>query len=320
MASALYKLPLWCIVQADGDRVYPTSRGPVPIQYWSTGDSPSLIQYSLHRALRLTKPRQIVATLAEAQRSWWSDPLWCIAPHRRVVDQSTGRPTVTLAAALAVVERAAGDALVVLQPADAFYASEGAFIAGVRRAVRVLDELPGHIVALTHEAYTSEPGQDYLLCGAEDGLPGRAAVRFVKRPQALVADRLVQIGARLNTGVYVAHLSTLMNLLAGSWPDLMAAARELAWTADAEVVTPARMTGSQFSRPWRHTWVQRPLPRLRAVSVDDFGWSSVRTFATGISASLSYEEMPNSEGHGSPAVIGGPTRVISTKPNFAVHD
>jgi mannose-1-phosphate guanylyltransferase len=267
--------PLWCIVQADGDRLVQTSRGAMPIQYCCTRGCPSPIQRSLHRALRITKPRQVVATVAELHRGWWQDLLWCIPPHRRIVDESSGRPTVTLAAALAVIEREAGDPLLVLQPADTFHASESAFIAGVAQAIRTLDSLPGHVVTLTIEGYATEPGQDYLLLGAEDELPGRSAVRFIKRPLPLIAERLLELGACLSTGVYIARLSTLSVILSELWPDLIGEARVLAATAAREVLTPARMYGSQFCRPWRHTWVQRPLPRLRAVAVDELGWSAV---------------------------------------------
>ena len=290
MTSPLYSLPLWCILQADGDKAISTNRGAVPVQFCSTKASPPLIQRCLQRALRVTKPRHVVATVAEAHRNWWSDPLWCVAPHRRVVDASTGRQTVTLAVALAVVERAARDAVVVVQPADTFCTSDSGFVAGVRRAVRALDALPDHVVTLTVEAYTSEPGQDYVLPGTEDGLPGKSAVQFVKRPHPLIADRLVENGACLSTGVYVSRLSTLVGILSGLWPDLMAAAQALASATDAEVVTPARMTGTRFSRPWRHTWVQRPLSRLRAVAVDDFGWSSVGTIASELTPSVSKDE------------------------------
>lgn len=275
MVVELSNLPLWCVVQADGDRVCLTSRGWVPIQYWRAQESPALIQRSVHRAFCIAKPQHVIATVAEAHRSWWSDPLWCVPASRRVVDESSGRPTVTLAAALALIEREAGrDALVVLQPADTFCASQDAFVTGVRRAVRALERLPGHVATLTVDAYTSVPGQDYLLLGAEDGYPGRRAVRFVKRPPPVVAERLVDMGARVSTGIYVAPLATLTSILSELWPDLVAEARALAWTSGEEVRLPARMIGSQFCRPWRHTWVQRPLPRLRAVAVDDCGFSS----------------------------------------------
>jgi mannose-1-phosphate guanylyltransferase len=276
MIAQLSELPLWCIVQADGDRMCLTSRGSVPLQYWRTQESPALIQRSLHRALCIAKPARIVATVADAHRDWWHDPLWCVANRRRVVDRSSGRPTVTLGAALALIEREAGsNALIVLQPADTFLAGLDAFIAGVRRAVRTLERLPGHVVTLTVDAYPSEPGQDYLLLGAEDGHPGRHAVRFIKRPAPVVAERLIELGARLSTGIYVAPLATLTTILTELWPDLMAEARALAAATEAEVLLPARMIGSQFCRPWRHTWVQRPLPRLRAVAVDDCGFSSL---------------------------------------------
>lgn len=108
MTPQLSELPLWCIVQADGDRMCVTSRGSVPLQYWRTRESPALIQRSLHRALCIAKPQRIVATVVDAHRGWWQDPLWCVASRRRVVDRSSGRPTVTLGAALALIERQAG--------------------------------------------------------------------------------------------------------------------------------------------------------------------------------------------------------------------
>ena len=112
MAAQLSDLPLWCVVQADGDRVHLTSRGSIPIQYWRTLESPASIQRSLHRALCIAKRQRIVATVADVHRSWWRDPLWCVPNRRRIVDESSGRPTVTLAAALSLIERAAGaDAL-----------------------------------------------------------------------------------------------------------------------------------------------------------------------------------------------------------------
>lgn len=276
MIGSFPDLPLWCIVQADGDRLFQTSRGRVPVQYWSASGSPSLTQRSLHRALRIAKARQIIVTVAESHRHWWSSPLWCVPPQRRIVDESSGRLSVTLAAAIALIERESkGDALMVLQPADTFDCSETAFATCVTRAVRALQRLPHHIVIFTIDAYARDASQDYLLLGPEDGLPGRAAVRFIKRPQPIVAERLIETGARLSTGIYVARLSSLTSVLTQCWPELMTGVRGLGRTATGEIATPARMAGSQFSRPWRHTWAQRPLPRLRAIALDDETCSSI---------------------------------------------
>ena len=276
MASGPRELPIWCVVQADGDKAYLTPSGAVPVQYFNRTASLWPIQRSLDRALSITSRRRIVATVAEAHRKWWSYPLWCVAPQRRVVDQFPTRPTVTLAAALAVVERTAQDATLILQPADTFRAGGRAFIAGVRRAVRALEALPGSIVTLTVGACASEPGQDYLLLGADDALPGRTVLRFLRRPQKGLAEHLIEIGACVSTGVYVARLSMLTSLLAQRWPGLMAAARSLAAGENpGEISTPARMDSACFYRPRRYTWVQRPLQRLRALAVDDIGWSSL---------------------------------------------
>ena len=270
---------LWCIVQSDGDKAYLTKDGAIPIQYCTLGEAQPLVQHAVQRALHVTVPRRVVATVADAHRHWWSGPLWCVPPQRRIVDESTGRMTVTLAAALALIERAAADAFVVIQPADVFLAGDRAFVGGVARALHALQRLPTHMVALTLDPVAGEPGQDYLLLGPEDGLPGRSATRLIKRPPPIIADRLVASGARLHTGVYVARLATVARVLEDAWPGLMSAARELCPGETGEIRTTARMAGSLFSRPWRHTWAQRPIPRLRAVSVDSYGWSSVASGA-----------------------------------------
>ena len=98
MPAQMSDLPLWCIVQADGDRLCVTSVGSIPIQYWRSQESPALIQRSLHRAFCIAKPQRVVATVAEAHRSWWCDPLWCVPPTRRIVDESSGSRQLTLAA------------------------------------------------------------------------------------------------------------------------------------------------------------------------------------------------------------------------------
>ena len=45
---------------------------------------------------------------------------------------------------------------------------------------------------------------------------------------AFVAERLVDMGARMSTGVYVAPLPTLSAILSELWPDLRSGARTLA--------------------------------------------------------------------------------------------
>jgi mannose-1-phosphate guanylyltransferase len=276
---------LWSIVQADGDKAYPTASGAVPVQFCSIGDSASLFQCALHRALSVTDRRHIIATVTARHRRWWSPPLWCLPEKHRIIDQSTGRLTITLAGALALIERSDADARVVVQVPEAFCAT-GAFTDAVAQALRVLEALPTHIVALTTEPFTTEANQDYLLFGPPDRLPGLSAARFIKRPTPVVADRLVALGAHVSLGIYVARLATLTSLFESVWPNLMAAARSLVERASGEMLTPLHMPGTRFSRPWRHTWVQRPLPRLRAVSVDRCGWvslGSAMSLASGLS-------------------------------------
>ena len=270
----------WCIVQCDGDRAHLGALTRVgsyqtPIQYCSVGDSLSLAQRAVERARRICEPSRLYVTLAETHRRWWSGAFWAVPRQRRIVDALSGRQTITLAAAAAAIEREAPDALAVVAPADAFCANEWAFRCGIKSAIEALDHLPGHLIALGVNAASADENHDYLVLGAPDGMPGRAAVRCVKQPPSPIARHLAAAGACVNSGVYVARIATLTAVLSNLWPTLMETVRRLVDSTTGEIEVPARFTGAEFQRPWRHTWLQRPVPRLRALPIGSGGWSSL---------------------------------------------
>jgi mannose-1-phosphate guanylyltransferase len=265
----------WCIVQADRDTAAATPCGPVPIQFCSAlPGSPSFLQRSLKLALQLVNCRRLIVTVAETHRAWWSEPLWWLPARRRIVDDSTGRLTVTLAVAVAQIERLAANAIVVVLPTDRLYAAADSYVVGIRKAAGMLGQMPDHIVTLAASSYGVLEPQDYVLLAEKDDKPGRPVARVVRRPVSAIATRLKEWRVPVATGIHVARVATFADLIGERWPRLMTRARNVVLTGTSEIRMPARMPESLFSRPWRHTWVQRPLPRLRAVLLRDFGYQA----------------------------------------------
>jgi mannose-1-phosphate guanylyltransferase len=274
----------WCIVQSDSDRSHlsalnRTDKRQIPIQYCCVGERLELIQRAMQRALRISSPGKVIVTVAEDHRTHWMRTLWSVPCYRRVIDMSSGRQTITLAAAAALIERTDPGAVVVVTPADAFCANDWALHSGIQSALRAVDLLPGHLLALTMEAPRQGEPQDYLVAGAPDGLPGHAVARCVRRPAPAIGRRLAAAGACVNSGVYITRLETLTAMLEEHWPSMMAAVRRIVSSSNGELVIPARFDGAEFHRPWRHTWLQRPITRLRAVPVVGTGWSSLSSLA-----------------------------------------
>jgi len=287
----------WCIVQCDGDRAHLGSLTRVgsyqtPIQFCSVGEPTMLARRAAERARRICSGSRLYVTVAEAHRRWWSAAFWAIPHQRRVVDALTGRQTITLAAAAVAIERAAPDALVVVTPADAFCGDEWAFRCGVRSAISALERLPGHLIALAVNTSRTDENHDYLVLGPPDGLPGRAALRCVKRPSPVVERHLVAMGACANSGVYVARVATLTMVLGNLWPNLLESVRRVVDSKTGEVEIPARLAGAEFLRPWRHTWLQRPIPRLRALPMAGGEWSSLGSLSAIERLAASCTEFP----------------------------
>jgi len=284
MTGANDRASVWCIVQSDGDRSHLSPLNHldvrrVPIQYCCIGERITLLQQTMQRALRITAPPRVVVTLAAGHRAYWAGPLWSVPAHRRVIDESTGRHTISLAVASTLIEKADSQALAVLMPADAFCANDWALHSGIQAALQALERLPRHLLALALEPPQHGEPQDYLVRGDFDGFPGRAVARCVRRPSTPIGRRLAAAGACINSGVYITRIKTLTEMLENHWPAMLDGVRRILKASTNDIIIPARFDGAEFQRPWRHTWLQRPVTHLRALPVPNTGWSSLTSVA-----------------------------------------
>jgi mannose-1-phosphate guanylyltransferase len=226
MTGANDRASVWCIVQSDGDRSHLSPLNHldvrrVPIQYCCIGERITLLQQTMQRALRITAPPRVVVTLAAGHRAYWAGPLWSVPAHCRVIDESTGRHTISLAVASTLIEKADSQALAVLMPADAFCANDWALHSGIQAALQALERLPRHLLALALEPPQHGEPQDYLVRGDFDGFPGRAVARCVRRPSTPIGRRLAAAGACINSGVYITRIKTLTEMLENHWPAML---------------------------------------------------------------------------------------------------
>jgi len=311
MTSFIEDVPRWCIIQSDGDRAHlgtltRVGASRVPIQYCRLGEPSQLAQRALQRALRVCVLQQVVVTTAESHRAWWSGPFWAVPARHRVVDESSGRQTVTLAMAVVAMEQEAPDAILTVMPADAFCANEWAVQSGITAAVRALENLPAHLLALATECARYDESQDYLVAGEPDDLPGRSVAHCIRRPTAPVGRNLIAKGAWVNSGIYVTRVSTMISILESLWPRMMESVRAIVQSPHEqgqELKVPARLAGAEFLRPWRHTWLQRPVARLRAIKLDDVAWSSLGSMETIERLASGYLAMPSNYSQGAPDLI-----------------
>jgi mannose-1-phosphate guanylyltransferase len=206
--------------------------------------------------------------------------------------------------AVVAVAHEAPDAIVTVMPADAFCANEWAFQSAVTTAVRALEKLPEHLLALATQSLRHDESQDYLVIGGPDEMPGRPVAHCIKRPTFAVGRNLIANGAWVNSGIYVTRVTTLIGVLENLWPRMMESVRAIVQSSHGEELhVPSRLVGAEFQRPWRHTWMQRPVARLRAVKLDDVAWSSLGSLAAVERLASAYLQTPSDYGRGTPDLI-----------------
>lgn len=240
-------IPVLPVIMAGGSgtRLWPLSRAGYPKQFLVLSGNSSLFQQATARLQAVAgdgfgvAPPMVVGN--EEHRFLVLDQLRELGVDpAAVVLEPTGRNTAP-ALALAALQALQGDQdpVLVVTAADQTVTDEPAFVAAVRRAVRVADA--GGIAILGIRPDRAETGYGYIRQqAATDGGEPRVA-QFVEKPDAATAARYVADGQYFwNAGMFVLRASTWMNALDRFRPDIAAACRA-AWTV--------RSTDARFVRP-----------------------------------------------------------------------
>jgi mannose-1-phosphate guanylyltransferase len=271
-------LDTWALVLAagEGSRLHSLTRDErgvaVPKQFCSLQGGPCLLQEALQRAASVAALPQICSVVAEQHRQWWA-PLLSYLPEQNVISQPQNRGTAfgILLPLLRILERDA-DATVVLLPADHYLSDEKIMAASLRRAAALAHSDRGSIYLLGVEPDEPDSELGYIL-PASRGRDGAAAVlRFVEKPNAARARKLLEEGALWNVFIMAASVRTLLNLFDSRFEQIIAAMRGLERGANLDAIYENLRT-VDFSKDV----LQGRESMLKVLTVPHCGWTDLGT-------------------------------------------
>jgi mannose-1-phosphate guanylyltransferase/mannose-6-phosphate isomerase len=265
-----------------GSRLWPVSRESFPKQYWPLLSDRSLIQETIERAAAAGHAAPILVCNQEHRFLVAEQVRNAGITQARILLEPVGRNSApAIAAAALLVAEETPDAVLWMMAADSAITNEPALHAALDAAIAAA--LAGRIVTFGMKPTTPETGYGYIEVGeALVDLPGvHALSRFVEKPDALTAARLVASGHHLwNSGMFVFTAATLIAELEAHAPAVLAAAR---------AAVTARRT--EFDFIWLDTQGFTAAPNISldyavaertrhaAVVPADLGWSDVGSWS-----------------------------------------
>jgi mannose-1-phosphate guanylyltransferase len=262
-----------------GTRLWPASRRSRPKQLMVTPSGESLVGLTARRIEALGRLALVTsADQVEAVRGTLARE-----GHRleddQVLVEPVGRST---AAAIGLAATAAlardPDAVLGVFPADHYVADQAAFTRVAEQAFALAERDPV-VVTIGLKPTSPDPGFGYLALGERRADGSAAVVRFIEKPSAEVADRLIRDGCLWNGGMFFARARWILAALAEHLPTTAAAltayGEALADRAAATAVLAERYRGlAPIS--FDHGVMER-VDAVVAVA-GDFGWSDVGTW------------------------------------------
>jgi mannose-1-phosphate guanylyltransferase len=214
----------WAIVLAAGDGTRLASLttdehgNSVPKQFCSLDGGSSLLAEAMHRARHVTPRERICVIVAEHHQRYWQSALWA-TPASNIIVQPRNRGTANgiLLATLKILER---DPLarIVFLPADHFVRDEAALAGSLREAATELTRNQQELLLIGIEPEEADPELGYIVPGEKRGATLRSVARFVEKPEATVARKLLDQGALWNSFIFAANGPALLGMIRASIP------------------------------------------------------------------------------------------------------
>lgn len=230
---------LYAVVMAGGSgtRFWPESRAARPKQLLKLVGDRTLIQSTLDRLKALVPADRTLVLTSESLVHSVTAQLPELSA-RSILGEPCKRdtaPCIGLAAML--VARDDPDATMLVLPSDHVIKNAAAFAEGVRRADRLVQEVPERIV--TFGIRPTYPAESFGYIERGDALKGGgqnvqafAVKQFREKPKAAVAREYMESGRIYwNSGIFVWRASTIIDALARFQPEMYGRLRSIAAAA-----------------------------------------------------------------------------------------
>jgi mannose-1-phosphate guanylyltransferase len=219
-------LDTYAVIMAGGHstRFWPLGRRRVPKQFLSIAGRRSLIQETVRRLLPLVSWRRILVVAGAEHAAGVRRQLPRLPPEHVLVEPFSRNTAACIALAAEWISARAGDALMLVVPADHLVPDGSA----LRRALRAAGSLAVRrecLVLLGVRPTRPETGYGYIELGRQLTGAGRNAYsvrRFREKPPVAAARRYVAGGKHLwNSGMFAWKASTFRAALARCLPGIL---------------------------------------------------------------------------------------------------
>ncbi len=223
-----------------GTRLWPLSRDMYPKQFVDLGDGTSLFKNTFMRARQISSDTIFIVCNQE-HRFYVGASLQENSEEGRILLEPAPRNTAPAIALAAFAAREEGDPLLLVLPSDHILKDNAAFAESVRSACSLAEQ--GHIITFGIKPDGPETGFGYIRQGKELA-PGILAVdRFVEKPNAETAEKMLEEGGySWNSGMFLFRASVYLEELKRYAPAIHSAC-EQAWqghTLDHDFIRPAK--------------------------------------------------------------------------------
>jgi len=262
----------WAVVLAGGvgSRFWPLSTAARPKQLLPLAGARPLVVESVARLAGVVPPERVLLVTSLALQRAIQDALPDVPRTNVLAEPFAASTAPALAWATARASGSDASATVLSVHADWTVGDPAAFRSAAGAALD-LAEREGAIVTVGARATRPEIGYGYIVPGEPVGGNARKILRFVEKPSAAEAARLIASGALWNTGMFAWTAARFFEEIARHTPELASALPALE-SGDVEAFYRAAKPVSVDVGLFERT-------KAGAVVPGDFGWDDVGSWA-----------------------------------------
>jgi mannose-1-phosphate guanylyltransferase len=262
----------WAVVLAGGvgSRFWPLSTAVRPKQLLPLAGARALVVESVARLLGVVPAERVLLVTSRALQQTIQAALPDVPRANVLAEPFAASTAPALAWATARAHASDASATVLSVHADWAVGDPAAFRSAAAAALD-LAEREGAIVTVGARATRPETGYGYVVPGEPMGAGARKILRFVEKPSAAEAARLIASGALWNTGMFAWTAARFHEEIARHTPELASALPALD-RGDVEAFYRAAKPVSVDVGLFERT-------KAGAVVAGDFGWDDVGSWA-----------------------------------------
>ena len=209
-----------------GSRLWPISREAHPKQYLELGESKTMLQDTLRRALLVSDDSPILICNEEHRFTTAEQVRQIGAKGRTIILEPEGRNTAP-ALALAAIQISKSDPnnLLYVMPADHIILDDALFVSAIRAAAEFAKK--GMLMALGIKPVTPETGYGYIQRGEMLGVNTYEVAEFIEKPDLVRAKAYLKEGDFLwNSGIFLFSASSYLRELRKYHPSILNACEQ----------------------------------------------------------------------------------------------